>query len=247
MTTPLRTEPLTQNELDQYRDHGWVILGRVADDETLDGIRKEEARLRGEPKGEFTIFRSQVAHYSEPIRKFVTGGPQIALARQLVGTENLAIWFTQFVTKLNDGASGKSEFPWHQDNGYVAIEPATNVTIWVALDDVNEENGCVWVMPDSHKLGLLDHRSKSEDSWHLTVSVEGDGVPAIMKAGEAVAFTRLTLHRSKLNHTQNARRAFFMEYPEATAKSQRSGTEAKPILTESNTWVVSGQAPWPTA
>ncbi len=68
-----------------------------------------------------------------------------------------------------------------------------------------------------------------------------------MKAGEAVAFTGLTLHRSKLNHTQNARRAFFMEYAEATANFQRSGTEAKPILTESNTWVVSGQAPWPTA
>jgi len=159
----------------------------------------------------------------------------------------VAIWFTQFVTKLNDAASGKSEFPWHQDNGYVAIEPASNVTIWIALDDVDEQNGCVWVMPESHNKGLLDHKSKSADSWHLTLEVEGDGVPAILKAGEAVAFTGLTLHRSKLNHTPNPRRAFFMEYADATSTFHRAGTDRKPILAESNTWIVRGQAPWPTA
>ncbi len=193
------------------------------------------------------MFRSQVLHYSESIRRFVTGGPQVPLAAQLVGALNVAIWFTQFVTKLNDGATGKSEFPWHQDNGYAAVEPATNVTTWVALDDVDERNGCVWIMPRSHRKGLLDHKTKSADSWHPTLPVEGDGVPAILKAGEAVAFTGLTLHRSKLNHTPHARRAFFMEYADATSTFQRPGSEPRPILSESNTWVVIGQAPWPGA
>jgi phytanoyl-CoA hydroxylase len=243
----IRTTPLTDAELDHYRTEGWVKLGRVLDDATLEAIRAEEARFRGDPGGQHTIFRSQVLHYSEPIRRYVTDGPQVPLAAQLVGAPNVAIWFTQFVTKLNDGATGKSEFPWHQDNGYAAVEPATNVTIWVALDDVDEQNGCVWVMPRSHVKGLLDHKTKSADSWHLTLPVEGDGVPAIMKAGEAVAFTGLTLHRSKLNHTPNARRAFFMEYADATATFQRPGTEERPMLSESNTWVVTGQAPWPGA
>jgi hypothetical protein len=111
----------------------------------------------------------------------------------------------------------QSEFPWHQDNGYVSVEPATNVTLWIALDDVDLENGCVWVMPKSHQLGLLDHSKQSEASWFLNVPVEGDGVPAILKAGEGVAFTGLTLHRSKLNKTDRVRRGFFLEYAQADA------------------------------
>ena len=93
--------------------------------------------------------------------------------------------------------------------------------------------------------GLLDHKRKSEDSWHLAVPVEGDGIPAILKAGEAVAFTGLTLHRSKLNHTQTPRRAFFMEYAAAFAKYSRNGEPGRPVVDNSNTWIVSGAAPLP--
>ncbi len=241
----VRTEPLSAAELQQYQVEGYVTLGRIMDDATLAAIRSEEARFRGQPDGQLTIFRSQVAHYSEPVRRYVTTGPQIPLARQLVGSANLAIWFNQYVTKLPDAASGKSEFPWHQDNGYVAIEPATNITIWVALDDVDEHNGCVWVMPRSHQHGLLEHKTKSADSWHLTLDVEGDGVPAILKAGEAVAFTGLTLHRSKLNYSNKPRRAFFMEYTDAACTYHRPGQDRQSVLKESNTWLVSGQAAWP--
>lgn len=241
----VRTDRLSEQELKQYQEEGWVTIGPVMDDQTLEAIRAEEARLRGDPAGQLTIFRSQCAHYSQPVRRYITDGPQIDFASQLIGSPNIAIWFNQFVTKLPDAASGKSEFPWHQDNGYVAIEPATNVTIWVALDDVDEKNGCVWVMPASHKKGLLEHKTKSPDSWHLTLDIPGDGVPAILKAGEAVAFTGLTLHRSKLNHTDRPRRAFFMEYADVNSTYHRGNDLPKPILQESNTWVVRGAAPWP--
>ena len=241
----VRTEPLSQKELQQYKEQGWVNLGCVMDDATIAAIRGEEARLRGDPAGQLTIFRSQLAHFSEPLRRYLCTGPQIKPAMQLVESQNLALWFNQFVTKLPDAASGKSEFPWHQDNGYVAIEPATNVTIWIALDDVDEKNGCVWVMPKSHLHGLLDHKSKSAESWHLTLDVEGDGIPAILKAGEAVAFTGLTLHRSKLNYTDKPRRAFFMEYADVGGTFRRGNAEPQSLLKESNTWVVQGHAKMP--
>src|ERR1700722_17526152 len=82
----LRTEPLSQSELKQYREEGWVTLGRIMDDAILGEIRLEEARLRGDPAGQLTVFRSQLAHYSEPIRRHVTSGPQVKLASQLIGS-----------------------------------------------------------------------------------------------------------------------------------------------------------------
>jgi phytanoyl-CoA hydroxylase len=127
----------------------------------------------------------------------------------------------------------------------VAIEPATNLTVWVALDDVDESNGCVWVLPGSHKGGLLDHSQKSADNWHLTVPVEGDGIPAILQAGEAVAFSGLTLHRSKLNHTDRPRRGFFMEYSDAAARWARDRKDWQPVTASPDAWLVAGAAPLP--
>jgi len=238
---------LSPQQLEQYKNDGWCIVGKIMDDATLEAFRSEERRFRGENNKDLTIFRSQLCNYSEIIREYLMRGPQIPLAQQLVGTKNLSLWFNQFVTKMPDGNSGKSEFPWHQDNGYAAVLPATNVTIWVPLDDVDTNNGCVWVQPGSHKLGLLDHKQKSADNWHLEVPVQGDGIPAVLKAGEAVAFTGLTLHRSKLNYSNKPRRAFFMEYADAMSSYKRpSEPEPTPMVRSADAWLVSGQIPWQT-
>jgi hypothetical protein len=52
----------------------------------------------------------------------------------------------------------------------------------------------------------------------LKVTVEGEGVPAILRAGEAVVFTGLTLHRSKFNRTDKPRRALFWNTPTCAAR-----------------------------
>ncbi len=246
----MSVSPLTDTQLHQYRTEGYVHLGLVMDEATLEAIREEEQgfrnrKLRADPAlANQTVFASQVCHYAPAVRNFCTHGPHLSVVKQLVGAD-VALWFNQFVTKNPDADTGRSEFPWHQDNGYVAIDPPTNVTVWIALDDVDENNGCVYVLPRSHEKGLLDHRRKSEDNWHLTVPVEGEGVPAVLKAGEAVAFTGLTLHRSKLNHTDRPRRAFFIEYAEAGARYGRTDEAWQPVVDSPNTWVVAGAAPLP--
>jgi hypothetical protein len=237
--------PLSDDQLQQLHDEGWCLAGRVLDDRELQSLRSEEARFRSiEPHGVHeTLFRSQLAPYSSAVRAFVNQGSATAIALQVIG-DNVAHWFNQYVTKLPDAGTGKSEFPWHQDNGYTAIEPATNITIWIALDDVNTQNGCVWVMPRSHRHGLLPHGARSEDSWFLEVPVEGEGVPAELKAGEAVVFSGLTLHRSLLNHSDKPRRAFFVEYADAAARYVRPGGVSRPITYSPHTSILAGEAPW---
>lgn len=257
MSSSLSPLKLTDAQLRQYRDDGYVVLGRVLNDAQLEALRAEESRFRGnlrlsEAQKSQTLFFSQVCPYSEVVRRVGTSGAHLDPLEQLIGP-NLMLWYTQFVTKMPDGASGKSEFPWHQDNGYVSIEPATNVTVWIALDDVDTRNGCVWVDPKSHRRGLLPHRKKSADSWFLEIKVEGDGIPAILKAGEAVAFTGLTLHRSKLNHTDQPRRAFFFEYcdpasvavPMGDHHDDPAAAPRTPVIRRPGTWLARGQLPLP--
>lgn len=240
---------LNKEALQQYREEGYTLTGRVLDDAQLESIRAEELRFReAQPyDANTTVFRSQLARHSEIIRSIITSPRLVEVAKQLIGP-NVCHWFNQFVTKMPDAQSGKSEFPWHQDNGYGSIVPATDVTIWIALDDVDTRNGCVYVVPRSHEKGLLEHKSASADNWHLTLDVEGDGIPAVLKAGEAVAFTGLTLHRSLLNHSDHARRGFFVEYADPAATVQwHNQSEVKPVTDHPNTWLVAGELPYPLA
>jgi len=229
----------------QYRDDGWCLLGRIIDDATIAAIRSEEQRFRGfemeydqDVPGAKTLFRSQVHPFSAIVREVVTNGPHLSMIQDLLGPD-LVFTYTQFVTKFPDGDSRRSDFPWHQDHGYGGVPTADQTTVWVALDDVDERNGCVYVMPGSHRQGLLPHTKVREDSWHMEVPVAGDGIPALLKAGEAVAFTGLTLHRSLLNHTDRPRRGFFMQY--ATPQTRR--LDGTPLWQQRYAQVVRGQLP----
>jgi len=56
---------------------------------------------------------------------------------------------------------------WHQDATYFGLEPAVQVTAWVALTDASIEAGCMEVIPGSHTLGQLHHAEEGETTKNL--------------------------------------------------------------------------------
>ena len=242
---PMPPMVLSDAQVREFHESGYLVLGKVLDDQQLESLRREEARFRAFPQisladgktilpDSSTVFRNQLAKYSEPVRRLLVGGPQLDAIRRLLNGPIFGT-FTQMVTKLPDGDARRGEFPWHQDNGYGNNARTNNVTVWVALDDVDENNGCVWVIPGSHKNGLIPH-SPTGESWYVSVRAPDDGVPARLRAGEAVAFTGYTLHRSLANRTDHPRRAFFMQYSD-TAGDMPQGIDAV---------LVAGELPYPS-
>ena len=73
-------------------------------------------------------------------------------------------------------------YDWHQDNGFGPLDPYTTVSCWMALDDVNENNGCLWVIPGSHKLGQLKHNEERGRERIVEVSDETGAIPVILRA-----------------------------------------------------------------
>jgi hypothetical protein len=94
---------------------------------------------------------------------------------QLLGP-NVCLTHQQFVTKLPDASEQRSDIPFHQDNGYGRLEPPLDLTVWVALVDTDERNGCLWIVPGSHRLGLLDHGADS--LRHITLTAGENTVHA---------------------------------------------------------------------
>jgi len=99
---------------------------------------------------------------------------------------------------------------WHQDNGYTFIEPQAYVTCWIALDDATPENGCISVMPGMHRTGTLAHRNTpiGFECW-------GDFDRAVdlpIRAGDVAVFSSLTPHATRINTTDEVRRAYIVQY-----------------------------------
>ena len=152
---------LASLDLDSYREQGFVRLGRIADDAEVAALRAEEERFRldvgyGAPDNQTLRVNVQLCHRSRVVRDFCTAGPHVAAMTQLIGPD-VCLTHQQFVTKLPDGDAQHSDIPMHQDDGYGRLEPMTDVTVWMALVDSTEANGCLQIVPGSHRGGLLEH------------------------------------------------------------------------------------------
>jgi phytanoyl-CoA hydroxylase len=109
--------------------------------------------------------------------------------------------------------------PWHQDWPY--WEGRNKISVWIALDPATEENGCLKLMPGSHK-ALASHDGDSSDGhgfgYRLDQSTvdESKAVSAPCDAGDAVVFHDLTLHASHPNTSGRDRWTLISTYRSAS-------------------------------
>lgn len=107
---------------------------------------------------------------------------------------------------------------WHQDEIYIPTRDRSLIGAWIAMDDANVENGCLWVLPGSHRQGYLypqrDHENPDEfdfaqESYGFDGSPE---VPVEVETGALVFFNGYLLHRSRKNRGNTFRRVLVNHY-----------------------------------
>jgi phytanoyl-CoA hydroxylase len=99
-------------------------------------------------------------------------------------------------------------FPMHQDYPYFPHERHSVVAASVHLDDTDVENGCLRVVPGSHKRGPLEAHGPS----HTVETPLEDGTPLPAAAGDVVLFNYLTIHGSGVNSSTRTRRNVLFQY-----------------------------------
>jgi phytanoyl-CoA hydroxylase len=120
-------------------------------------------------------------------------------------------------------AAGKPGQAWHQDEDYIPTRDRSLVGAWIAMDDATIENGCLWIIPGSHKHGVLwdqewhgDHRFDCALQSVNFPYTDDDAIPVEVKAGTVVFFNGYTLHRSLPNVARTGyRRALVNHYMSA--------------------------------
>jgi ectoine hydroxylase-related dioxygenase (phytanoyl-CoA dioxygenase family) len=102
---------------------------------------------------------------------------------------------------------------WHQDYSYwTRTKPVAHLTAWIALDDADQENGCVRYVPGSHQWNLLPKKNLANDMDAVLRILSEDQkrefkpIPNVLKAGQASFHHPLTLHGSYENRSARPRR-----------------------------------------
>jgi phytanoyl-CoA hydroxylase len=106
----------------------------------------------------------------------------------------------------------RTELPWHQDNGYAPTIPEQYVTCWLALDDADEANGCIHVLPGSHAQGTVRHHDVEGSPFRGGFDGDDPGLAVPVQRGDVLVFSSLIMHRSGPNTTDRYRRAWILQY-----------------------------------
>jgi len=107
---------------------------------------------------------------------------------------------------------------WHQDEIYIPTRDRSLIGAWIALDDATIENGCLWVIPGSHRDGYLYPQRQHENADEFDFSPESHGfderaeVPVEVKAGTLVFFNGYLLHRSRKNRSAGTYRRVLVNH-----------------------------------
>ena len=135
------------------------------------------------------------------------------------------------------GARGQA---LHQDQYYLRVQPGTCIAAWLALDDCDEENGCLRMVPDSHAWPLLCTADADTTQSFTDVTADlPDGIaaePVIMQAGDVVFFNGQVVHGSYANSSADRfRRAFIGHF--IAGEAQEVAKYYHPVLRMNGTEV----------
>jgi len=137
---------LSVEQIAEYHEKGYVIPDYRLSEETLVAIRRDHDRLLAK----FPDFRDNcpaLLSFDMAFLNYARDETILDMAEQLIGPD-IALWNMSFFAK--PAVNGKKT-PFHQDGEYWPIRPLATCTVWIAVDDATVENGCLRIIPGSHK------------------------------------------------------------------------------------------------
>ncbi len=217
---------LTETQLDEFRELGFVNIGRMFSAAELAIIGAEydrlvtfEAQTLGNEADGVYPYRAMLNFRSADLRRFINHPEMLELVSQILGPD-VRFWWDQ---GINKAPGARSRIPWHQDNGYHPGGCPEFLTTWLALDDSDLHNGGLQVLPGSHKGGARAHELHSVHYCIPDVD-DADAVELPAKAGETLIFSTLLLHQTVGNETKTRnRRAWVLQYGRADATNLTTG------------------------
>ena len=219
------TARLSDDEIAHYREQGYVIPRfRLAAEqvhelqETLDALIRDNPGVRPEKLVSAHIEgkNDDGVRGSRRFLELAMHPPIVDLVEQALGPDVILWGCHVFCKPANEGY----ETPWHQDGHYWPIRPLATCTVWLAIEPSTAENGCLRVIPGSHRDKIL-HPHLHEDRADLTLNQRmADGVfdeatQAVdleLEPGQMSMHDVFMIHGAKANRSGQRRTGVALRY-----------------------------------
>jgi ectoine hydroxylase-related dioxygenase (phytanoyl-CoA dioxygenase family) len=236
---------LTAEQIAFFRENGYLIVGAILSDEEVARLREhaewiasgEAAHVPAEyrqveprvAQGELSASEyvlslrklSHLAWYDEVMLAHARRSQIVDRIAALLG-DDIKLYQDQLFMKPPRVGSRQ---PYHQDQplGFYIDPPDRMVTCWTALDAVTTENGCLRVLPGTHRHGVLPRETIAEYERRALENGLCEEVPLVMRAGECSFHHGHLLHSSHPNLTDTRRRGYATHY--VSARCRYTGPE----------------------
>jgi len=209
---------LHEQEIRFYHEEGYLYLPGLLSAELAAALREEVLDVL-EQSG---LSRESLRQASSAADNLRQNGEYLAgsLLDKMVNSPNIRDIVNQLLggpsmtyypfTAVKAGGGGGS-FHFHQDNQYTPHRGPSN-NVWIALNPMTPDNGALCMVPRSHLNGEIPRQEGGDGKTVPMIPVPESYLPMRMNAGDAVVFTRLTVHGSGPNNTSEARVAYALQY-----------------------------------
>jgi phytanoyl-CoA hydroxylase len=187
----------------RYEQDGYVVIPHVLDarlvrhaSEHVEWLQRKHPELRPEQLHHWLM-------WEDPFWvRLVADARLLDQVEPIIG-RNMALFASHYICK--PGGDGLPVL-WHQDGSYWPLEPMEVVTAWLAVDDSSRENGCMRVIPGSHRGPMLAHR-KHEKEAVLHTEISPDDIDESRAVDVEIPAGGISLHHPFLIHGSNPNRS----------------------------------------
>lgn len=215
--------PLSEAEVERYHEDGYVIPEYRLPEKIFQDIRADYDRLLARHP-EFRDYCPMLLRYGLSFLNYTRDPNILDMVAQVIGPD-IILWNSSFFAK--PAVNGKKT-PWHQDGEYWPLRPLATCTVWLAIDEATEENGCLKFMPGSHKRKeLRPHRTNKDPNFTLHQGLlkseydDDKAVPLELEAGQILLHDVNLLHGLEANDSGKPRRGMTMRFMPGTSVFDR--------------------------
>jgi ectoine hydroxylase-related dioxygenase (phytanoyl-CoA dioxygenase family) len=225
---------MSPSDVQFFEDNGYLNGIPILDGAGATRIRAQFDELEAREGREHCQIGLQGRHLDVPFIWEMSSHPKVLDAIEALMGPNILVLSTHFFCKYP--ASAGKFVAWHQDVQYWGLEPAYALTAWYAVDDSDVENGCMRVIPGTHRSGLHAHGKSARSGNLLSINQEVDpttfdasqAVDLVLKAGEISIHHGHLIHGSNPNCSNRRRCGMTIRYVPPYVKPVRENSLGKP-------------------
>ena len=214
---------LTSDQVAEYHEKGYVVPDYWLSEETLESIRRDHDRLLA-AHPDFRDNCPALLTYDLAFLNYARDPNILDMAAQVIGSD-IALWNMSFFAKP---AHNGKKTPYHQDGEYWPIRPLATCTVWIAVDDATVENGCLKLIPGSHKdKRLMAHEQRNDSELTLQQELvpnefdESTAENLVLEAGQMSLHDIYLAHGSEINTSDKPRRGMTLRLMPTTSVYDR--------------------------